>query len=81
MSTILQIGYPNDLVAREHQKSLMLRAWILSGLFFMALPGTLLGFSNLMAISTNHGLWALPSAWMEGHGASLRRFCLPQAQS
>jgi hypothetical protein len=46
----------------------MLRAWILSGLFFMALPGTLLGFSNLMAISVHHGLGNMPSAWMEGHG-------------
>jgi hypothetical protein len=52
----------------ERQKSLLLRAWILSGLFFMALPGTLLGFSNLMAISTHHGLGTLPAAWMEGHG-------------
>lgn len=68
MSTILQIESHGDLIAREHQKSLMLRAWILSGLFFMALPGTLLGFSNLMAISTNHGLGSLPAAWMEGHG-------------
>jgi uncharacterized protein involved in response to NO len=57
-----------EIIARERQKSLMLRAWILSGLFFMALPGTLLGFSNLMAISANHGLGALPAAWMEGHG-------------
>jgi hypothetical protein len=46
----------------------MLRAWVLSGLFFMALPGTLLGFSNLMAISTHHGLGALPAAWIQGHG-------------
>ena len=44
------------IVARERLKSLMLRAWILAGIFFMALPGTLLGFSNLMAISTHHGL-------------------------
>src|SRR3954447_20432034 len=57
-----------EVVARERQKSRMLRAWILGGLFFMALPGTLLGFSNLMAISTHHGLSNLPSAWMEGHG-------------
>ncbi len=56
------------IIAHEHQKSLMLRAWILSGLFFMALPGTLLGFSNLMAISTHHGLGSLPAAWIEGHG-------------
>jgi hypothetical protein len=58
----------HDIVARERQKSLMLRAWILGGLFYMSLPGTLLGFSNLMAISTHHGLGSLPAAWMEGHG-------------
>lgn len=56
------------IVARERQKSLMLRAWILSGLFFMALPGTLLGFTNLMAIATHHGLGAMPAAWIQGHG-------------
>jgi len=55
-------------LARERHKSLILRVWILSGLFFMALPGTLLGFSNLMAISVHHGLGTLPAAWMEGHG-------------
>src|SRR5450755_1536810 len=56
------------IIGRERQKSLVLRAWILSGLFFMALPGTLLGFSNLMAISAHHGSANLPAAWMEGHG-------------
>ncbi|MFZ1015741.1 MAG: hypothetical protein WCC26_14195 [Terracidiphilus sp.] len=56
------------IVARERQKSLMLRAWIFAGLFFMALPGTLLGFSNLLAISARHGLGTLPAAWMQGHG-------------
>jgi hypothetical protein len=54
--------------APERLKSMMLRAWILAGLLFMALPGTLLGFSNLMAISAHHGAGALPAAWMEGHG-------------
>lgn len=57
-----------ELVARERKKSLMLRAWIAAGLFFMALPGTLLGFSNLLAISAHHGSAFLPPAWMEGHG-------------
>ncbi|MFZ0393148.1 MAG: hypothetical protein WBX09_08865 [Terracidiphilus sp.] len=56
------------IVARERLKSLILRAWILAGIFFMALPGTLLGFSNLMAISTHHGLASLPTAWIQGHG-------------
>src|SRR3569833_1626494 len=46
----------------------LLRVWIFSGNFFMALPGTLLGFSNLMAISALHGMGSMPAAWMEGHG-------------
>jgi uncharacterized protein involved in response to NO len=53
---------------RERQKSLMLRAWIISGLFFMVLPGTILGFSNLVAISEHHGLSGLSPAWIQGHG-------------
>lgn len=57
-----------EIVTRERRKSLMLRAWILSGLFFMALPGTLLGFSNLVAISAHHGLSGLSAAWIQGHG-------------
>jgi hypothetical protein len=64
----LPITENEGIIARERQKSLMLRAWIAAGLFFMALPGTLLGFSNLMAISAHHGLGTLPAAWMEGHG-------------
>ncbi|MGB8028704.1 MAG: hypothetical protein WCF30_03480 [Terracidiphilus sp.] len=56
------------IVDRERLKSMMLRAWILAGIFFMTLPGTLLGFSNLMAISTHHGLASLPAAWIQGHG-------------
>lgn len=57
-----------SLAALEGTKSLVLRAWIVAGIFFMALPGTLLGFSNLMAISAHHGAASLPPAWMEGHG-------------
>jgi hypothetical protein len=57
-----------SLAALERTKSLVLRAWILAGVFFMALPGTLLGFSNLMAISAHHGTGGLAPAWMEGHG-------------
>ncbi len=61
-------GAAAALIARERRKSLMLRAWIAAGLFFMALPGTLLGFSNLMAIAAHHGLGALSPAWIQGHG-------------
>ena len=68
LASSARIGENAAFITRERLKSLMLRAWILAGLFFMALPGTLLGFSNLMAISAHHGLGALPAAWMEGHG-------------
>ncbi|HUZ95395.1 MAG TPA: hypothetical protein VMU57_10820 [Edaphobacter sp.] len=61
-----------EIALRERHKSLMLRAWILAGLFFMALPGTLLGFSNLMAIATHHGLGAL-----RPHG--YRAMCTPRS--
>jgi hypothetical protein len=57
-----------EILRRERRKSLLLRAWIVAGLFFMAIPGTLLGFSNLIAISTHHGLSSLSPAWIEGHG-------------
>jgi len=57
-----------DRAEAEIQKSWLLRVWLASGIFFMALPGTLLGFSNLLAISAHHGSAFLPPAWMEGHG-------------
>ena len=57
-----------SLAELERTKSLILRAWILAGVFFMALPGTVLGFSNLLAISTHHGLGAISPAWIQGHG-------------
>lgn len=56
------------MAVRERQKSLMLRVWIISGLFFMALPGTMLGFSNLIAISAHRSLAGMPAAWIQGHG-------------
>ena len=62
------VGDSSRLAAIERTKSLILRAWIATGVFFMALPGTLLGFSNLVAISAHHGAGGLPPAWMEGHG-------------
>ncbi len=72
MSALPEVEMPllpmHSAAARERQKSLMLRAWIVSGLFFMVLPGTLLGFSNLVAISQHHGLGALSAAWIQGHG-------------
>ena len=63
-----EMSSTQEMVLRERRKSWMLRLWIATGIFFMALPGTLLGFSNLMAIASHHGLGALPAAWIQGHG-------------
>lgn len=57
-------------VAAERRKSYRLRLWIVTGTFFMVLPGTVLGFSNLLAISAHHGLGALSAAWIQAHGAA-----------
>jgi len=58
------------LLALERRKSLLLRCWIITGLFFMVLPGTVLGFTNLVAISVHHGLGSLSAAWIQAHGFS-----------
>jgi len=58
------------MIAVERCKSILLRLWIVTGLFFMVLPGTVLGFTNLLAISAHHGLAGLSAAWIQAHGFS-----------
>ncbi|HVU47522.1 MAG TPA: hypothetical protein VHD85_15425 [Terracidiphilus sp.] len=58
------------LVAAERRKSLLFRLWIATGIFFMVLPGTILGFTNLLVIAANHGLNGLSPAWIQAHGHS-----------
>jgi hypothetical protein len=58
------------LLAFERQKSRMLRLWVVTGLFFMVLPGTILGFTNLLLISAHHGFQGLSPAWIQAHGYS-----------
>ncbi|HEV2215235.1 MAG TPA: hypothetical protein VGR64_08105, partial [Terracidiphilus sp.] len=58
------------LVAVERRKSLLFRLWILTGIFFMVLPGTILGFTNLLRIAAQHGFNGLSPAWIQAHGQS-----------
>ncbi len=58
------------LVASELRKSRLFRLWIATGIFFMVLPGTILGFTNLLLISAHHGLNGLSPAWIQAHGHS-----------
>ncbi len=58
------------LVAAERRKSRLFRLWIATGIFFMVLPGTILGFTNLLLITAHHGLNGLSPAWIQAHGHS-----------
>ena len=53
---------------RELQLQKVLVAYIVSGLFFMVLPGTFLGVWNLVSISSRHALESLSPSWLQAHG-------------
>ncbi|MEO6909852.1 MAG: hypothetical protein ABI158_02880 [Edaphobacter sp.] len=55
-------------IALERQSQWLVSAFILTGLFFMLLPGTFLGVWNLLDISEAHLATALPQAWLQAHG-------------
>ncbi len=46
----------------------MLGAFIVTGLFFFVLPGTLLGVWNLLNIATHQSAKAPATAWIQAHG-------------
>jgi uncharacterized protein involved in response to NO len=54
--------------AWERKSARALAAFILSGLFFLALPGTFLGVWNLLLISSHHSHSAASTAWIQSHG-------------
>ncbi len=55
-------------VGRERQLQRVLIAYIVTGLFFMLLPGTFLGVWNLISISSRRTLEGLSPAWLQAHG-------------
>ena len=57
-----------DLLAFERRKSRLLRLWIVTGIFFMVLPGTILGVANLLLITAHRGFQGLSPAWIQAHG-------------
>jgi hypothetical protein len=59
---------PQQSVERERQLQCALIAYIVTGLFFMLLPGTFLGVWNLVSISSRHALESLSAAWLQAHG-------------
>ena len=54
--------------ARERGLSRLLIAYVSTGLLFMLIPGTLIGFWNLMSISSAHSADAAQAGWVQAHG-------------
>lgn len=57
-----------DPRAREVALSRLLQAYIFAGLFFMLVPGTLLGVWNLFQVSALQGVGMVSPAWLQAHG-------------
>ena len=55
------------LQERERRAQQLLLAFVISGLFFMLLPGTFLGVWNLISISSHKGATG-SAAWIQAHG-------------
>lgn len=52
----------------ERRLARLLAAYIATGLVFLVLPGTVLGVWNLVGISSQRELAAVPAAWIQAHG-------------
>ena len=57
-----------DVVQGEIKLQWLLIVFIATGLFFMLIPGTLLGVWNLVSISSRHDLESLSPARLQAHG-------------
>ncbi|HVB40261.1 MAG TPA: NnrS family protein [Terriglobales bacterium] len=54
--------------ARERRAARLLAAFLATGLFFLAMPGTLIGVGNLLLIALQRAPQAPPTAWIQAHG-------------
>jgi hypothetical protein len=71
-----QDAFRRDLVEKpalpdpvpERRLARLLAAFVISGLFYMTLPGTVLGVWNLVGISSQQELAAISTAWIQAHG-------------
>lgn len=71
MSAQTQVSPAARDIARiqgERASQRLVTAFVLSGLFFMLLPGTFLGVWNLISISEAHDVGTLSQSWLQAHG-------------
>lgn len=52
----------------ERRLARLLAAWVITGLVFLVLPGTVLGVWNLVGISSHRELAGVSAAWIQAHG-------------
>jgi hypothetical protein len=52
----------------ERRLARLLAAFVMTGLFFLVAPGTLLGVWNLVGISSQQQMAAISAAWIQAHG-------------
>jgi hypothetical protein len=57
-----------EFLLREKRLIQLLMSYLAVGLFFMLVPGTLVGVWNLLGISQSQSTSAASAAWIEGHG-------------
>lgn len=57
-----------EFLLREKHLILLLMSYVGTGLFFMLVPGTLVGVWNLLGISHSQSSSAASAAWVEAHG-------------
>ena len=57
-----------DRIKGERRSQQLVIAFVISGLFFMLLPGTFLGVWNLLSISQQRQTSSIPQAWLQAHG-------------
>ena len=52
----------------ERASQRLVTAFVVTGMFFMVLPGTFWGVWNLISISEVHDVASLPQGWLQAHG-------------
>jgi hypothetical protein len=71
-----QDAFRRDLVEKptlpdplpERRLARLLAVFVITGLFYMVLPGTLLGVWNLVGISSQRAMAAVSASWIQAHG-------------
>lgn len=68
VAALSQQGTDTIRVRMERHSQRLVTAFIVSGIFFMLLPGTFLGVWSLIGISQHRTISSISPAWLQAHG-------------